>query len=78
MWLKTQNRLPESRIETGSVSTQAASRLRTVFHCRPDLLAHMVPATPDDSTCVVLTGRPNASAAPMVAIAVSSAAAPCA
>jgi hypothetical protein len=34
----------------------------------------MVPATPDDNTCVVLTGKPKPSAAPMVAIAVISAA----
>ena len=38
----------------------------------------MVPATPDESTCVVLTGKPNQSAAPIVAMAVISAAAPCA
>jgi hypothetical protein len=35
----------------------------------------MVPATPEESTCVVLTGRPNPSAAPMVTMAVISAAA---
>src|SRR6202142_1738659 len=71
-----QNNEPESRIETGSVSTQAMSRLRTVAHCRPEWLAAMVPATPDDSTWVVLTGSPKASAAPMVTMAVISAAAP--
>jgi hypothetical protein len=38
----------------------------------------MVPATPDDSTWVVETGRPNTSAAPIVAAATSSAEAPCA
>src|SRR6516225_886898 len=37
----------------------AISRLRMVLICSPDLLAHMVPATPDDSTCVVLTGNPR-------------------
>ena len=35
------------------------------------------PATPDESTCVVLTGRPNQSASPIVPIATSSADAPC-
>ena len=40
--------------------------------------AAMVPATPDDSTCVVETGSPNMSAAPIVAAATSSADAPCA
>ena len=46
--------------------------------CRPEPLAAIVPATPDDSTCVVETGRPNTSAAPIVAAATSSADAPCA
>ena len=36
----------------------------------------IVPATPEDSTWVVDTGMPNTSAAPMVAAATSSAAAP--
>src|SRR5260370_448464 len=44
----------------GRVSTQAINRLRTVAHCKPDLFATIVPATPDDSTCVVLTGNPRA------------------
>jgi hypothetical protein len=35
-----------------------------------------VPATPDDSTCVVLTGNPNQSAAPIVNMATISADAP--
>jgi hypothetical protein len=30
-----------------------------VDHCRPDLFAHIVPATPEDKTCVVLTGNPE-------------------
>jgi hypothetical protein len=47
--------------------------LRTVDHCRPERLAAIVPATPDDSTCVVETGRPYMSAAAMVDIATSSA-----
>ena len=41
--------------------------LRMVAICRPEPLAAIVPATPDDSTCVVDTGRPNTSAAPIVA-----------
>ena len=52
---------PASAIETGRVSTQAINRLRTVAHCKPDLFATIVPATPDDSTCVVLTGNPRVS-----------------
>ena len=52
-----QNSVDESMIEIGSVNTHAIIRLRTVAHWRPDLLAHIVPATPDDSTCVMLAGR---------------------
>ena len=40
----------------GSVITHTNPILRIVSPWRPDLLAHMVPATPDESTCVVLTG----------------------
>jgi hypothetical protein len=50
----------------GSVRTQANSRLRTVAHCRPEPLAAMVPATPDDNTWVVETGSPYTSAAAIV------------
>ena len=32
--------------------------LRIVDHCRPEPLAAMVPATPEESTWVVDTGRP--------------------
>src|SRR5215469_18858554 len=71
-----QNRNPESIIAAGKVRIHAIPKLRTVLHCRPERFAAMVPATPDDSTWVVLTGSPNQSAAPMVAIAVISAAAP--
>jgi hypothetical protein len=46
-------------MDAGKVSTQAISMLRTVDHCRPEPLAAMVPATPDDSTCVVETGKPK-------------------
>ena len=42
---------------TGRVSTQARMIFRTV-PWMPDRLAAIVPATPDESTCVVLTGRP--------------------
>src|SRR5271169_2191857 len=76
--LKSQNRLAARQMDAGSVSTHAKARLRTVLICIPEWFAAMVPATPDDKTCVVLTGKPNQSAAPMVAIAVISAAAPCA
>ena len=76
-FLKVQNRKPASIIEMGRVRTQAMARLRTVDHCRPEWLAAMVPAMPDESTCVVLTGRPYQSASPMVNMAVISAAAPC-
>jgi hypothetical protein len=67
---------PESSIAAGNVNTQAMSRLRIVAHCKPDLLATMAPATPDESTCVVETGKPYISAAPIVIIATSSADAP--
>src|ERR1700722_17389402 len=64
---------PESRIDTGTASTQAIAMLRMVASCSPEPLAAMAPATPDDSTWVVETGRPNMSAAPMGAAATSSA-----
>src|SRR5262249_54481375 len=65
-------------IAAGSVSTQAISRLRMVAIWRPEPLAAMVPATPDDSTCVVETGRPNTSAAPVGAAGTRSGGGPCA
>jgi hypothetical protein len=55
---KQKYRKPESIIAIGRVSTQAMAMLRTVDHCRPEPLADMVPAMPDDSTWVVETGRP--------------------
>src|SRR5579872_3732193 len=76
MLRNAQNKNPASMIEIGSVSTHAIRRFRTVAHCRPERFAAIVPAMPDESTCVVLTGSPNPSAAPIVAIAVISAAAP--
>jgi hypothetical protein len=63
-------------MDTGRVRTQAMSRFLTVPHCNPERFAAMVPATAEDNTWVVLTGRPNESAAAMVVIAVISAAAP--
>ena len=54
----TQYSEPDSSIATGSVSTQAIARFRIVDICRPDRLAAIVPATPDERTCVVETGRP--------------------
>ena len=61
----------------GSVSTQAE---RDIAQRRPswmpEPLASIVPATPDDRTWVVETGRPRPSAAPIVAMATISAAAP--
>ena len=56
--VNSQYKQPDSSIATGRVSTQAISRLRSVAICRPEPLAAMVPATPDDSTWVVDTGRP--------------------
>jgi len=57
MCRNTTNNDPANRIEAGSVNTHAISRLRTVLHCRPEPFAAMVPATPEVSTWVVLTGR---------------------
>ena len=65
-------------IAAGSVRTQANAMLRTVANCSPEPFAAIVPAMPDDKTCVVETGSPNPSAAAMVAAAVISAQAPCA
>ena len=67
MWRKRKYSVPESRIAAGSVSTQASAMLRSVDHWMPEPLAAIVPATPDDSTWVVETGRPRPSAAPIVA-----------
>src|SRR6187402_3558992 len=67
---------PDSITATGKVSTHAIARLRTVLICRPDWFATIVPATPEESTCVVDTGKPYMSAAPIVSIATTSAEAP--
>ena len=74
----SQNNEPDNSIATGSVNTHASAKFRTVDHWMPEWLAAIVPAMPEESTCVVLTGSPKPSAAPMVAIAVISATAPCA
>ena len=58
MWLKNEYSVAESVIAAARVRTQASSRLRTVEPCRPEPFAAIVPATPDDSTWVVDTGRP--------------------
>ncbi len=63
-------------MQAGKVITQAKAMLRMVFAFTPERFAHIVPATPDESTCVVLTGNPNTSAIPMVLIATNSAEAP--
>jgi hypothetical protein len=47
-----------------------------VESCSPLLFAAIVPATPELSTCVVLTGSPQLSAAKIVPIATNSAVAP--
>src|SRR5215468_8134790 len=60
----------------GSVNTHAIRRLRTVAHCSPEPLAAIVPATPDDNTWVVETGKPYTSAAAIVPAATTSAQAP--
>jgi hypothetical protein len=48
----------------------------TGAHCSPEPLAAIVPATPDDNTCVVETGSPYISAAAIVPAATTSAQAP--
>jgi hypothetical protein len=56
--LKSQKRPPESSAAAGKVKIQAIAMSRIVESCRPLLFAAIVPATPEESTCVVLTGRP--------------------
>ena len=46
--------------------------LRIVESCRPLLLAAMVPATPELSTCVVLTGKPKLSPAKIIRLLVKN------
>ena len=54
-------------IGQGSVSIRAISRLRIADICNPGPFAAIVPATPENGTCVVDTGRPYMSVAAMVA-----------
>ena len=57
-WKITQYSVPEITIAAGRVNTQAFAILRTVESCNPEPLAAIVPAIPDDKTCVVETGSP--------------------
>ena len=66
----------DSSIAIGIVSTQAIRMFLIVPPCRPLRLATIVPATPDDSTWVVETGRPNRLAKPIAQLAVIWAHAP--
>lgn len=54
---------PPRSIQTGRVRTQAMRIFIRVFDCNPDRLAAMVPAMPEERIWVVLTGRPQMSAA---------------
>ena len=56
--LNSQNNEPASSIDTGSVSTQASIRLRTVSICKPVRFAAMVPATPEGRAAFVEKSRP--------------------
>jgi hypothetical protein len=62
----TLNRVAESAIEAGRVNTQARPILRTVSPWMLERLAHMVPATWEERTWVVLTGMRATSASPIV------------
>src|SRR5882724_3905242 len=78
MAFRTKAKIPApSKTVTGRVKTQAINKFRRVAFCKPDLFAAIAPATPDDRTCVVLTGNPYLSAARIVHAATNSAAAPC-
>ena len=68
----------DSKIDAGSVMSQARPIFLMVSIWMPDSLAHIVPATPDESTWVVLTGKWKTSATPIVKAAITSAEAPCA
>jgi hypothetical protein len=70
------NNAAESSIAAGRVKIQARPILRTVAPWMPERFAHIVPATPEASTWVVLTGMWEMSARLMVSAATSSAAAP--
>ena len=59
--------------QAGNVRTQASSKFRKVPDCKPDRLAAIAPATPEERTCVVLTGSPNSVAKTIVIIVTISA-----
>ena len=65
-------------ITTGRVRNHAIRIFLTVSGCRffTPLLATMLPAIPEESTCVVLTGKPYRDDKPMVLAATISALAP--
>ena len=52
-WRKSTKSPPDRMIAAGRVRTHAKMMLRTVAHCNPEPFAAMVPAIPEDSTCVV-------------------------
>ena len=58
---KSKKSRAESRMVTGSVITQEIRMFRTVFFCRFffPLPTIIVPATPEERTCVVETGSPK-------------------
>jgi hypothetical protein len=56
--LNTKYSVPDNIMAAGNVRTHASAMLRRVTSWRPDPLAAMVPATPDESTWVVDTGNP--------------------
>ena len=76
--LPKKKRRPPNRTAAGSVRIHASKIFWIVLPWIPDLLAHIVPAIPEDRTCVVLTGMWKKSARPIVIAATVSAAAPCA
>src|SRR5689334_17062399 len=61
----SQNNPADRATVAGRVNTQASRMVLTVPPCRPLLLATIVPATPEDSTWVVETGRLKTFAKPI-------------
>ena len=55
-WRSAKKMPAASRAAAGRVKIQARAMLRMVDSCKPLPLAIMVPATPDERTCVVETG----------------------
>ena len=53
----SQKKMADSNIDMGKVSTQAMRMVRMVPLCTPLRLATIVPAMPEERTCVVETGR---------------------